>query len=345
MAHASNIAMQPSLTVQIQHENTAMSPHTNVNGVNVFAANNTTYTSAAAMHSKSQGLTLLLSGTAGICGWMPVHPFDVIKTRMQLSGEGGSAKLYKSTSDAFVTIGKKEGMGGLYSGLSAAVARQATYTTLRAGLYQILRDHLAPEGTNASFATRAAAGLMSGATASIICCPVEVALIRMQADGRLPVAERRGYTHVFNAITRIGREEGVRALWRGSTPTVARAMVVNTVQMASYDQAKDTLTKWGLSGIPLHLSASLTSGFLYCAASLPFDIAKTRMQNQNTPAGQTPVYRNIVQTIARIIQLEGVTSLWKGFLPYFGRGGGHTVFMFLCLEQLKHKAQNAGYNV
>lgn len=33
---------------------------------------------------------------------------------------------------------------------------------------------------------------------------------------RLPVAERRGYTNVFNALSRITREEGVLTLWRVS---------------------------------------------------------------------------------------------------------------------------------
>ncbi len=33
---------------------------------------------------------------------------------------------------------------------------------------------------------------------------------------RLPVAERRGYTSVFNALSRIAREEGITTLWRVS---------------------------------------------------------------------------------------------------------------------------------
>ena len=31
---------------------------------------------------------------------------------------------------------------------------------------------------------------------------------------RAPLAERRGYKNVFDAIIRIGREEGILALWR-----------------------------------------------------------------------------------------------------------------------------------
>ena len=38
---------------------------------------------------------------------------------------------------------KAEGIKGAYSGLSAAVTRQCTYTTLRLGLYDVLREKFA----------------------------------------------------------------------------------------------------------------------------------------------------------------------------------------------------------
>ena len=67
----------------------------------------------------------------------------------------------------------------------------------------------------------------------------------MTADGRLPMAERRNYKNVFDALFRIVREEGLFTLWRGATPTMARAMVVNAAQLASYSQAKQGLVSTG----------------------------------------------------------------------------------------------------
>lgn len=58
----------------------------------------------------------------------------------------------------------------------------------------------------------------------------------MQADGKLPLAEQRGYRHVGDALLRVGREEGLTAYWRGAAPTVLRAMVVSTTQLGTYDQ-------------------------------------------------------------------------------------------------------------
>lgn len=65
----------------------------------------------------------------------------------------------------------------------------------------------------------------------------------MQADARLPEAERRNYKNVVDAFKRITKEEGFLALWRGATPTVIRAMVLNLAMLASYDEAKERLAK------------------------------------------------------------------------------------------------------
>lgn len=47
---------------------------------------------------------------------MFTQPLDLVKNRMQMSGEGGKAKLYKNTFDAIRGIVKTEGPLGLYNG-------------------------------------------------------------------------------------------------------------------------------------------------------------------------------------------------------------------------------------
>jgi hypothetical protein len=55
---------------------------------------------------------------------------------------------------------------------------------------------------------RAVTGMSAGALASFLACPVEVCLVRMQADGRLPLDQRRGYRNVFDALWRVRRTCG-----------------------------------------------------------------------------------------------------------------------------------------
>lgn len=64
-----------------------------------------------------------------------VQPLDLVKNRMQLSGVGGAKKEYKTSFHAFKGIVRNEGIFAVYSGLSAGLLRQATYTTTRLGVY------------------------------------------------------------------------------------------------------------------------------------------------------------------------------------------------------------------
>lgn len=70
----------------------------------------------------------------GIC---VVQPADLVKTRMQLSGPGGKSSLFGVVGN----ILRNEGISGFYRGLSAALFRQATYTTGRLGCYNGLSDY------------------------------------------------------------------------------------------------------------------------------------------------------------------------------------------------------------
>jgi len=278
--------------------------------------------------------SFLTGGAGGVTGWLFVHPMDVLKTRMQLLGPAGEGL---TAIDLTRTILKESGPKGLYSGLSAAVMRQVTYTTTRLGLYDTIRNAVTPVGKPATILHRVEAGVGAGAIAASACNPIEICLVRMQSDMRLPVAQRRGYTNVFNALFRIAREEGPLTYWRGCTPTVVRAIVVSVTQVAGYDQIKALLLNTGFfqENIVLHLTASVSAGFIYSLASLPFDTTKTRMQTQQVgPDGKLP-YTSTVQTMTSIIKNEGISSMWKGFVPYFGRCGGHTVMMFVFVEQYK----------
>jgi len=69
--------------------------------------------------------------------------------------------------------------------------------------------------------------------------PPDLILIRMQADNSLPEAERRNYKSVTHAFKKIVAEEGVMNLWRGCTPTVIRAVVLNFGMLGPYDEAKE----------------------------------------------------------------------------------------------------------
>lgn len=236
----------------------------------------------------------------------------------------------------FRSVTAAEGVRGLYKGLSAGLFRQITYTTTRLGVFGVLKDSLSQNGEPLPFLHKAVCGMIAGGCGAVVGTPAEVALIRMTSDGRLPPAERRGYTGVFNALARVTREEGLLTLWRGTGPTVGRAMVLNMAQLATYDQAKEVIRATGIVGdnVGLHIMASTFSGFIATAVSIPLDNAKTKMQSMKVLNG-VPEYAGMMDALRKTVARDGVFSLWRGFTPYFLRLGPHTVLTFLCLEQLR----------
>jgi len=264
-----------------------------------------------------------------------VQPLDLVKNRMQvMKAVEGAAR--PSSASVLMNVIKNEGVFTLYNGLSAGLLRQATYTTTRLGVYTWLFENFSSsDGKPPGFFVKAGLGMSAGATGAFVGTPAEVALIRMTSDGNLPAEQRRNYKSVFDAILRIFREEGLSALWRGAIPTMGRAMVVNAAQLASYSQAKQGILDSGYvsDGIFCHFLASMFSGLVTTAASMPVDIAKTRIQNQKYIDGK-PEYKGAVDVIMKVVRSEGVTALWKGFTPYYFRLGPHTVLTFIFLEQM-----------
>ncbi|XP_029038423.1 mitochondrial 2-oxoglutarate/malate carrier protein-like [Osmia bicornis bicornis] len=265
--------------------------------------------------------TFLNAGFCGMAATCFVHPMDVIKNRIQVQKEKASI------ASIISSIYKNEGILKFYSGLSAGLVRQATYTTVRLGIYNQLQEYWSP-----GFGVLALMAGTAGATGAFVGTPAEVALVRMSADGRLPKEQRRNYKNVFHAFSKIAKDEGVTTLWRGSVATMGRAVVVNISQLATYSHIKMLIaTKLQMSDGPLlYFCASMLSGFLTVLNSMPFDVAKTRVQNIKTtkkPPGLVPMMVSIARN-------EGIMALWKGFLPTYCRIGPHTVLTLLFNEQI-----------
>ncbi|KAH8349683.1 hypothetical protein KR084_004224, partial [Drosophila pseudotakahashii] len=280
----------------------------------------------------------VMGGISGMLATCLVQPMDLLKTRMQISGSLGTRE-YKSSFEVLSKVMKNEGMLSLYNGLSAGLMRQATYTTAKMGVYQMELDWYRKNyETDPSLVASMSMGTVAGAFGATFGNPAEVALIRMMADNRLMPEDRRNYKNVGDAFVRIVKDEGVLALWRGCLPTVGRAMVINMVQLASYSLMKDQLRGYLNEGIPLHLSAAMMSGALTTVASLPLDMAKTRIQQMRVIDGK-PEYSGTIDVLKKVLKNEGALAMWKGFTPYLIRMGPHTIFSFVFLEQM-NKAYN-----
>ncbi|CAN1340896.1 Mitochondrial uncoupling protein 4 [Linum perenne] len=289
----------------------------------------------------------LEGGIASIIAGCSTHPLDLIKVRMQLQGEASAPpKPIHNLRPAFafnpVSVGmnilRTEGVPALFSGVSATVLRQTLYSTTRMGLYDVLKTKWTnPDTGNMPLLRKITAGLIAGGIGAAVGNPADVAMVRMQADGRLPLAQRRNYSSVVDAIGRMSKQEGVGSLWRGSSLTVNRAMIVTASQLASYDQIKESILEKGVmaDGLGTHVTASFAAGFVASVASNPVDVIKTRVMNMTVEAGKAAPYSGALDCAIKTVKAEGPMALYKGFIPTISRQGPFTVVLFVTLEQVR----------
>ncbi len=157
----------------------------------------------------------VFGGLSGMIATTCIQPIDMVKVSIQIHGKGGATNPFVVATKLI----RQDGFFSLYRGLSAGLFRQATYTTARMGIFRTICDRIkAPDGS-LSFMQRAGAGLAAGGLGAVVGTPFDLALIRMQADSSLPLAERRNYKGVFDALFQISRSEGFFGLFSGCLPT------------------------------------------------------------------------------------------------------------------------------
>jgi solute carrier family 25 oxoglutarate transporter 11 len=277
-------------------------------------------------------------------------PFDVLKIRRQMYGELES-KASASMMQTVQGILRQEGIGGFYRGLPAALFRQSIYSTARFGAFDALGKAF-PDATGPL--VKIPMGLAAGALGALLSSPADLVMLRMQADGRLPLEARRNYNNPFQALHRIVTTEGVTALWKGAGPNINRAMVVTTSQLVSYSTAQDYIATNPYYRIRKDhwvttLLASLAAGLVTAVCASPADVVRSRIMNAGVMErlafyapgsidcyGYTPKmasYTGTLDCVQQIIRTEGPHGLYKGFIAYYMRVGPYVMSMFICKEQ------------
>lgn len=108
----------------------------------------------------------------------------MVKTRLQVSGDGSAgARNYKALgiTGTISTILKEEGAAAFWKGIGAAWLREASYTSLRLGLYAPIKKAMGVTG-DSHFFMKFSAGSLAGAIGSLAGNPFDVLKTRMMAN-------------------------------------------------------------------------------------------------------------------------------------------------------------------
>ena len=175
-----------------------------------------------------------IGSLSGAISLIATQPFDTMKVIRQINSEAAAKGVQTKSFSLFNSHqSKAQIFRSLYKGLDSAIVRQITYTGARMGVYKSLFNrHQATHG-KVSLQMKSLFGLIAGFFGSLVGNPADLILTRMQSDLALPPDQRRMYKNFLDAFFRIIKEEGFISLFRGSGPTIARAMVLNASQLST----------------------------------------------------------------------------------------------------------------
>ena len=266
-------------------------------------------------------------------------PVDAAKVRLQLQATSdvshasmGKPPKYTGLMQGMWRIGADEGASALWRGISPALVRQVSYTGMSFVLSEPVRNAIAGDVPKEEipFYKRVLAGGTAGGLSIVLMNPTDVLKTQMQAY------KGKHSPSMKDIVQGIWKNAGVGGFWRGVEPNVARCFIGNACEIGCYDEAKTRLVSAGVPDGPIsHFAASGVAGTVSAIFSTPVDVVKTRLMAQAGGVETVGVvqYTGVLDCFIRMPQIEGMSSLYKGFVPIAARKVLWTVAYFLTYEQ------------
>ncbi|KAL4460985.1 hypothetical protein ABPG74_016457 [Tetrahymena malaccensis] len=282
---------------------------------------------------QESAIRMALAGVASMISGFVTHPIDTVKIRLQKEGEVVAGvpkqKKYFNIVTGMKVIVQEEGFFSLYKGLQASLLREATYSTLRLGLYEPFKEMLgATDPKNTPVWKKFMAGLLSGSAGALVSNPLDLIKVRLQnVEGRA----KKGF---IQEISKIIEAQGVQGLWRGLMPNLTRGAILTGTKMTTYDHTKHMIQKYLhiKEGFSVYLICSFVTGFVLSVTTSPMDVIKTRIMSQKMGA---KTYNGLIDCAVKTYQFEGIKGFYKGFIPQWCRFGPMNVIQLISWEYLR----------
>jgi len=281
-------------------------------------------------------LQFVAGAIAGVSEICVMYPLDVVKTRFQLQVGKGGTEGYTSIGDCFRKIVRNEGFGRLYRGIIPPILVEAPkratkfaaneqYSTIYKNLFNVPKLD-----QKLSILT----GVSAGMTEAFLVVSFELVKIRLQDKNNVG-----RYNGTFDAIKKIYLEEGALAFFKGLEATLWRHATWNGGYFGVIHGVRSALPKAETKQGELlgNFVAGSIGGTVGTILNTPFDVVKTRIQNQ--PHGIYK-YNWTLPALGTIIKEEGLAAVYKGFIPKvlrLGPGGGILLVVFDQVSSMMRK--------
>ncbi|KIJ56781.1 hypothetical protein M422DRAFT_22927 [Sphaerobolus stellatus SS14] len=254
------------------------------------------------------------------------YPLIFISTRAAVE----TKKEEKSTIQAALDIIQREGLTGVYAGLSSSLLGIAITNGVYYYFYERTREAIvgAPGRSSKALSTIESmfSGLIAGTATTVISNPIWVTQVTQAtqtmatAEGTDVPAQRK--LNMFETVKYIMRKDGITAFWRGLGP--ALVLVINPIlQYTVFEQLKNLVirsrtAKLRAAGSKTAIAALTDLDFFWLGAisklvatsvTYPYIVIKSRLQANSA---QSRNYTSSLDGLRKILKEEGLPGLYRG---------------------------------
>ncbi|CEP01501.1 hypothetical protein PBRA_002107 [Plasmodiophora brassicae] len=264
----------------------------------------------------------LAGGSASVMAMALLYPLENVRCRLQVQvhrQEGDNDfdddKHLNGVLHALFAVPKREGISGLYRGMSSALTGVFVGQAAYFYFYSFLKNKAVRGKQQLTPLQNIVIAGLAGVANVLVTTPIWVIQTRLAVD-----SGRRGYEGMWNALQTIFERSGIAGLYAGLLPSLV--LVINpAIQFMTYEQlvALVVRKRMGTSQTPVRLSSIeyfLLGAFAKAVATVityPYQLVKSRMQVSSTPRHAAfAKYAGILDAFLKIYRREGFFGLFSG---------------------------------
>eukprot|EP01080_Neovahlkampfia_damariscottae_P007218 gene7218-11534_t len=296
--------------------------------------------------------TILSATCGGFISALTVTPLEVIKTRMQVQtksfyhqlatfhdrmnhvGEmqqcktcsGETQPVYRSSFDTASKIIKYEGITSLWRGLTPALMMQLPSTVFYYTLYDKTKIEFSKNEYTRNEFVPLFSGIIARSITTSITSPFDFIKTQIQSSTK--------NTSIKEIISTTIKENGLRSIWKGMSPTLLRDVPFSGLYWYLYEKNKLRIQNQSMNLNPfiINFLSGASSGMISAIVTNPIDVVKTRIQANLHKSDE---YSSTIQSIKTIFKKDGFEGFFRGVVPRSARIAPASAIMISTFELSK----------
>jgi len=286
---------------------------------------------------------LVLGGSIGAVSKTVMSPVERVKILMQTMDSNpkvisGEVKPYSGIMDCFSRVAAEQGVAAFWRGNLVNCLRYAPQQGSALAFNDFFKSLFPKYDKNKQFPQYFGANILSGgmggATAMVICYPLDFARTRLASD---LTAGKGQFDGILDCLTKTVSQQGVTGLYRGTAVSIAGAFVYRAGQLGLYGTVmgfnpyKDDK---GIAGFVSAVCIGTLARTVILPFNYPFDTIRRRLMLESDKPAAERQYKSAIDCFGKVFKAEGFAGMYKGVGPEIFRGFGG-VMVIVLYERIK----------